>query len=149
MSDMYQGDPKLTLDENGADLTFKGGQPVMDQGLENAVLISLFSRKGWTGNVLVSDPNQKVGSDFEEKVNQSITISVLNDIRQAGIRALQWMIDSGLASNIEIEVTNPTAKNLRVVILIQPPGQDIKVLLLTKHGLNWLAQSLDPANLKV
>jgi hypothetical protein len=45
--DRTQGDPKITMENDGADLVFRGGQPVMDSGLENAILISLFSGAEW------------------------------------------------------------------------------------------------------
>ena len=77
MTDIYQGDPRLFLDSDGSFLKFTGGQPVMDRGLENIVLISLFTRPGWPGNVLFQDENQKIGSDFLDIANQSITLRLL------------------------------------------------------------------------
>jgi phage gp46-like protein len=66
---LYDGDPRIFMDDgDGSYLLFKGGQPVMDSGLENAVFISLFttldppeSVLGWCGNYLwdemcTSDP---------------------------------------------------------------------------------------------
>jgi hypothetical protein len=41
MSLVFQGDPRLFLDKNGAYIAFSGGQPVMDRGFENVVLILL------------------------------------------------------------------------------------------------------------
>lgn len=143
-----QGDPRLFLDEEGSRLVFRGGQPVMDRGIENAVLISLFTKRGWCGNVFFRDPNQQVGSDFQAATAQPITLSALNDIRDAAEKALQWMVGSGIASNITATVTNPRSNWLDIAILVQPPGQDINILLLQKHGLNWIFQKIDPAYLR-
>lgn len=149
MTDRYQGDPKLTLDENGADLTFKGGQPEMDRGLENAALISLHTRKGWAGNTLIRKPEQRLGSDFEEAQNQPITLTSFNTIRNAALAALQWMIDGKIASKIDVAVRNPTGRKVETAALIRPISQDPLILLTTKNGLNWIAQKLDPAYLRV
>lgn len=149
MSDRYQGDPKLILDENGADLVFKGGQPEMDRGLENAALISLHTREGWAGNIFFRKPEEQIGSNYEDTLDDPITLSAFNNVRNASIAALQWMIDSNVASAIESKVSNPTGKRIDTVILIKPPSQDPLILLETKNGINWISQKLDPANLRV
>jgi hypothetical protein len=140
-----QGDPKLILTEQGSKLKFTGGQPLMDQGLENLALISLFSMPGWAGNVLFPDANQKLNSDFLTVARQPVTISMLNDLREAAERALV----NPAFGEVTVVVTNPNSYRLNVEITIEPPGQDIKILTLTKYGNNWLAQSSDPAYLKI
>jgi phage gp46-like protein len=149
MTDRYQGDPKLTLDENGSDLTFKGGQPEMDRGLENAVFISLFTKESWVGNALFTDINQQIGSDFLDTVNQPITVTALNDIANSAERALQWMIDSDIAANITARATNPRNDWIEVAILIEPPTADPVILLAKQNGVNWSLQKIDPAYLRV
>lgn len=149
MTDRYQGDPKLTLDENGADLVFKGGQPVMDQGLENAALISLHTREGWAGNLFFRKPAEQIGSKFEDTLEEPITLSAFNNVRNAAESALQWMIDTRLASTVVARVSNPTGQRIDTAVLIEPPSRDPLVLLLTKNGLNWIAQKIDPAYLRI
>jgi phage gp46-like protein len=149
MTDRYQGDPKLTLDETGADLTFKGGQPEMDRGLENAALISLHTQKGWCGNVLFRKPEEKIGSDFEESLKSPITLTSFKIVRAAALAALQWFIDVKIASEIDAAVRNPTGRRVETIVGIKPVSQDPLVLLSTKNGLNWIAQKLDPAYLRV
>ena len=141
MADIFSGDPRLFLSENGSRLIFKGGQPVMDRGLENLALISLFTRRGWAGNVLFSDIDQQIGGDFEEAANQPITLSMLNDVAQAAERAL----DNPAFGNVIVTVENPNSNRLNVIILIQPPGQDSKILTLSRNGDNWIAQKEEPA----
>jgi len=149
MADRYQGDPKLILDENGADLVYRGGQPEMDRGLENAALISLHTREGWPGNVFFRSPAQQIGSKFEKALEKPITLSVFNDVRNAALGALDWMIDNNVASSIQAETNNPTGKITETTVLIIPPSQDPLVLLQTKNGLNWISQKLDPAYLRI
>lgn len=141
MTDIYQGDPRIFIDENGAYLNFVGGQPTMDRGLENLAIISLFTRLGWAGNVLFDDTNQQIGSDFEEIANQPITFEMLNDLRNAAERAL----DNPAFGTVTATINNPSGHRLEITVLIEPPGQDVQMLLLTKNGLNWRSQALDPA----
>lgn len=138
MTSIFQGDPRLFLNEEGSRLIFTGGQPAMDAGLENLALISLFTAPGWAGNTLFDNPDQKIGSNFEEAARQPITLSALNNVRDAAEKALQ----SEAFGKVTVDVSNPVSQRINVRILIEPPGADIKVLLLTKNGLNWQAQAL-------
>lgn len=144
MTDIFSGDPKIYLTENGADMQFQGGQPTMDGGLENAVLISLFSDV-WFANVLFNDPAQYIGSKFETSTKQAITRSSLIDMQNAVEKDLQWMIDTRLATTVTARVTNPRHHQINLVVFITPPGSDIEQILLTKHGLNWINQGQDSA----
>lgn len=141
----YQGDPKLVLGKDGASLVYKGGQPIMDQGIENFILISLFSAEGWAGNALIDDPDKKIGSDFEESTKGPITLSKLNDIRQAAERALQ----NPTLGMVTVNVTNPRADDIRVEIIVEPPGQDVATLIITRDGQLWLNQAINPANERI
>lgn len=156
MVSRYTGDPAVFIDENRAYLIFRGGQPLMDAGLYNAVILSLFTRyetdgKPWPGNLLFDTDSQRVGSDFERAASQSLTIATLNDVRDAAEKALAWMLKPGsrLASKITVTTSNPTGSVLRVVILIEPPGRDIQQLTLERHGQNWIAQINDPVHERV
>lgn len=143
--DIYSGDPYLTLDENGSRLHYVGGQPVMDQGLENQVLIALFTTPDWAGNSLLADPNQQIGSDFIKATQQPITLQSLTDVEQAAVRALQ----SPAFGRVTVTATNPESDIIRVEILIEPPGQDSQTIILTRNGLNWQAQAFNPAHERV
>ncbi len=138
---LYQGDPRLFLDADGSYLVFKGGQPVMDRGLENMVMIKLFTRKGWAGNAVLPNEANHIGSDFLASFDQPITITSFNDIRNATLKALK----DPAFGDIEVNVSNPQSYRINVDILIRFPGGDILKLLVTKNGLNWTAQKLDPA----
>jgi hypothetical protein len=142
MADIYQGDPRLFLTADGSKLNFVGGQPTMDRGLENLVLISLFTAPDWPGNDLFNDVNQRIGSDFEEIANQPITIQSLNAIQNAAERALQ----SPVFGTVTVEVNNPSGYRIDISILIEPPGFDARELLVTKNGINWTSQANDPAH---
>jgi len=144
----YEVDPRLTIDEDGSDLEFIGGQPVMDAGLENAILISLFT-EDWFGNVFFNNPNHRVGGKFLYSLNQPLSISAVETIRKAALSDLNWLIVEKIASVVEVVVTNPEAKKISVVVLVKPPGKDVQALLLEKNGVNWVNQMIYPAYLKV
>ena len=142
MIDRFQGDPRIILTENGAKLIFTGGQPIMDQGVENQALIALFTTRGWAGNALFTNPDQKIGSDFIEASRQAITLTSLNNIRDAALKALT----APIFGDIEVEVTNPTSYQIKTEIEIKPPGEDPQTIILLKNGINWVLQGTDPAN---
>jgi hypothetical protein len=129
----YSGDPKIYIDENGADLIFEGGQPSMDEGVENRLQIALFTEPGWPGNTLFDDPVERIGSNFLGAVHQPITVQSLNNIRDAAKKALA----DGFGDTV-VNVSNPMGRNINV--LIRLPGLQLEVLLTTKNGINWQYQ---------
>lgn len=147
--DRYQGDPKIFITIDGAEMVVKGGQPIMDGGLENAANISLLTEEGWYGNYLIADPNQHIGARFLNAVKQAVTLSMLVDSTNAMGLALQWMIDTSVASKVTPLVRNPEGRIIVAEVTIEPPGQDIQKLLLTNNGNNWIVQKIDPASGKV
>ena len=136
---MTQGDPRLILTENGSSLQFIGGVVLLDRGLENMALISLFTQPGWVGNNLLAN---QVGSGFEKAVDQPITRRALNEIRDAAEKAL----DSPLFGTVTATVRNPQAHRLEVRILIERLGAQIE---LTREGGVWTYQATDPAYRKI
>jgi phage gp46-like protein len=126
-------DPRIILSADGARLQFSGGQPLLDHGLENLVLISLFSAPGWVGNRFMV---REIGSDFEEACNQPITRQSLERIRNAAERALALTI----LGKVTVEVSNPNSYRL-----------DVRVgsVCLTRNNGTWSFQANDPAYRKV
>lgn len=146
----FAGDPAVTITPDGAKMKFINGQPVVDQGLENAVLISLFTRRGYWGNSLISEESKKIGSDVEVTALEPIvSIQSVNNMTDAIDRALKWMTDTKLSQDNDITVTNPSSNNLRATIKITPPGRDSQTLLFLKNGLNWIGQALNPAHTRM
>jgi phage gp46-like protein len=144
-TDIFSGDPYLIITLNGSRLTYVGGQPRMDQGLENQALIALFTDKGWAGNYLFDDLNQQIGSDFIKAANQPPTLQTLTDVEQAAVGALQ----SPSFGRVTAEANNPESDRIEVRILIEPPGQDTQEIILSRNGINWQAQANNPAHEKI
>jgi phage gp46-like protein len=141
-TDIFSGDPLMTLGLDGSALHFVGGQPIMDQGFENQVVIALFTEEGWEGNEFIPDPDKKVGSGFLAATRKPITLTSLSNTEKEAVLALK----SPAFGRVTATASNPTSNSLRVEILIQPPGQDSKIIVLTRNGLNWQAQAFNPAH---
>lgn len=137
MIDNYDGDPRIVIDKNGADLIYRDGQPSMDAGLGNSDIIGLFTAPGWPGNFLL-EQDQQIGSDFEEVALGSVTLSKLADIENSARRAVQ--ADTANTDSVSIAIANPIGTRLDLVIRRSPPGRDVDKLLVSRYGLNWINQ---------
>jgi hypothetical protein len=140
-TDIFQGDPAIKITENGATLVFTGGQPVMDSGVHNQALISLFTEKGWPGNHLLK-PQSQIGSDFEKLARGPITLSSLARIEQTAVAALK----ADIFGTVTTVASNPESWRTEVRILIEPPGGSEVEILLVSNGQNWISQAADPAS---
>ena len=143
-ADLYSGDPKIILTEDGAEMVFRGGQPVMDQGWENYALMSLLTGIGWAGNVLLP-PESRIGSKYEELGNKSITLSNIHEMRSEANNALK----NDSFGEILTEITNPSSKAYVNRITISAPNGLIDELTIIKNSQNWIQQVKNPANEKV
>lgn len=143
MISRFQGDPAIKVTESGAEMTFRGGQPVMDQGLHNAVLISLFTKPGFWGNSIFAEAEQ-IGSEYQQP-RTVIDIETIDDINRSAEDALEWMTDTGIASSVDVETANPTGQ-ITTRIKIAPPGEDLQKFLFTQNGQNWISQAVNPAH---
>lgn len=146
---MFSGDPYIKIGDNGATIVVKGGQPVMDEGLENIVNISLFTLSGWFGNIFAKSKSEEIGSDFVNVAGASITRTSLIDMQNEAEDALQILINENAAASVEVVVSNPNAKNIQIEERIQRPSGEIETLLQTRYGQNWVAQSENPAHRKI
>jgi phage gp46-like protein len=144
----YDGDPRIEITADGAEIYFLGGQPVMDRGLENAAILSLFTAEDWPGNALLTGPGEAIGSRFEEIATvEAITLSTLDRVADAGRKALAWMISQRVAGSVDVATANPTGRQIEAVVTIYPPGGGTAAaLLVARNGPNWTAQKLDPAS---
>jgi phage gp46-like protein len=141
----YQGDPAIAITPDGACMTFRGGQPVMDKGFHNAILISLHTKPGWWGNVFETEESKKIGSNFERnRVIQDI--KTINEIIDDANQALKWMLDKNIAEKINVDAVNIKLNNIDIKITIKPLGSNEQEFLLTENGLSWINQALNPAN---
>jgi phage gp46-like protein len=146
--DRTQGDPKISMTNDGADLVFKGGQPVMDSGLENAVLISLFSGAEWFGNAF-AQPSARIESRFYPLTLKAITLSRLAELERAVKADLSSLVSQGIIAEPAVRASNPSGERLVIEITISPPGAKTETILLSRYGANWSVQTTHPASTRV
>jgi hypothetical protein len=115
-----------------SDFKYVAGNPIMDAGVHNAAILSLFTDEGWGGNVFLP-PVSRIGSDFTRLCKGTITLAKLNDIENSAVRALQ----SKLFPKAEAEARNPNGDHLEVNIKIGSGGS----LNLNRESALWQAQA--------
>lgn len=133
---MYEGDVKLYNTDAGGDIVYTNGQPVMDGGLETAAFISVFTKEEWWGNEFAIKESEKIGSRFLDLQNESLTSKTVRDAEEAVKDSLEWMLDTGLASNIDVQAFIPQQSRLDVQIKIFRP----ELAETFEFSANWESQ---------
>ena len=127
------GDPRLIETGAGADLNIVNGQPEMDEGLENAVHLSLFSASSWWGNIIAADQSDRYESKLESLFRRTLTNQTRLDAEKYAADALAWMKTVGAVAKI-----TPTAVILGVNLL----GLHIELteparVYTIRYSINW------------
>ena len=104
---MLQNDMTLTI--NGVESTAASSA----DELTRAVIISLFTwrrsnpddviegqKMGWWGDATVS--NDRIGSRLWLLAREKVLPATINRAREYAIEALQWLIDDGVASRVDV-----------------------------------------------
>lgn len=133
MALQYQGDVKLTISpyEDGG-INYNLGQPDMDTGLENAIIISLGTKPGWWGNLLMDKESKKIGSNYDELTHDILNFNQLRKIEKETEKALDWMKQVGIIEKVESIVSNPQSDRIENLIKITKPGGIVEIF-----QLNW------------
>jgi len=115
-------DIKISWDTNlmEGDFGFEGNDLEHDNGLETAVLISLFSdrrandddelpdpsrgKRGWWGDLVSGIENDLIGSKLWLLERNKTTEETLVKAKQYILESLRWMIEDGITRKIEVEV---------------------------------------------
>jgi len=142
-----QGDVLMFQTNDGGEVTFIDGQPIMTRGFETAVYLSLFggnreddgsegNNLQWWGNFIVTDPMEKYKSETQyQLLKLPITSSSLLRLEEAAKKDLQWMLDEKIASSIEVSVSSPELNLVRFDIKINAEGKEENF----NFTLNWKA----------
>ena len=138
-ADIYEGDPLLNISIEGAEIVFSGaiGQPVMDQGIENFAMLSLFSPSFWEGNFYAKTTDERLESDYEDIAKLPTTVSNLELMRQETIKRLSNSVFGDIESTINARLSNQKINN----IVISPPSREPLKLQLIQNGTNWIKQA--------
>lgn len=127
-------DIALIFDANTllADLGISGGGLTMDEGLDTAVLISLFTDRraepddpvdplsptgdlrGWAGDLL-AEPGDRIGSRLWLLRREKMTEDLPSRVEAYAAEALQWMLDDGVATQVVCTATRVGLETIELV----------------------------------
>lgn len=147
MVDEFDGDIALFNNKTHGEMDINNGQARMDQGLETAVFISLYSGiagEFWGDNLSV-DPDFHYGGEYEALAsNLNATPENVLTLIEAIKNDLNWMKTQGIAINIIVTAEIISAKDVDFNIAIFRPGQVIAENV--KFSNNWEGQFKNPAH---
>lgn len=147
-------DLQLAVRENGAfDFKVENFDFAMDDGLESAVVVSLFTdrrvpieelpawedgQRGWWGDSQNADPNDLTGSKLWLLAREKQLDEVLRRAEEYSKQALQWMVDDGVAKSVSALAEWVATGQMALTVSIQKP-EDKKVDF--NFSVNWQAQA--------
>jgi len=138
----FQGDPKIFLLGNDAEMVFQGGQPVMDDTVESEMMIRLFTRTGWIGNMYAREDKNMFGSDFVELHDKPVTSSLITDIRDSAEKSLSVMLDTGKLAELDVFSSNPDGTNIYTVIASKDSRGVEHNFKISRTGNRWIFQKI-------
>lgn len=128
-------DIRTVFRDFAGDLEISGGALAADDGLETAVVISLFTdrraepgdplpdagadRRGWWGDALADVPGDRIGSRLWLLAREKQTQATLARAREYAAEALRWMIEDGVARavNVTAEIVRDGVLGLGIEIV--------------------------------
>ncbi len=125
-----------------ADLALESGDFKADNGLETAVLVSLFTDRfvpfadlpenvedprGWWADALSDVAGDRIGSRLWLVFDRGkLDVNAQNDAKDYAEEALAWLVDVGLASRVIVETSVATGVQLTISVRIfRPTGDSI------------------------
>ncbi len=110
------------------DIAISSGDIASGSDLENAVIISLFTwarasknevgenspQFGWWGDKIDEDSNYKIGSKLYLLKREKITDETIALVKDYAKSALQWLVDDGVASSVDVIIERNASDNKRV-----------------------------------
>lgn len=155
-------DYALLLDEDGRiDIGFANGDVVPDDGLETAVLVSLFSDaratedmipaidrdgdlRGYWGDVRPPVDGDSTGSLLWVLKRSKQLNQTLADAREYAQRALRWLIDDGVAQTVVVNTSYPQRGWMLLEVIIYRPQSANPVTF--RYAYAWASQLLKVMN---
>lgn len=120
--------------DRGADLALEQFALATDDGLETAVILSLFSdarahdddalpigqtdRRGWWADAYPVEAGDRFGSRLWLLRASKQLQQALNDAKQYAEEALAWLVDDGVAKKIEVETFIARAEVMGMIVRI-------------------------------
>lgn len=148
-------DVAITTDVDGFHLVLENGDLRGDEGLDTAVLISIFtdariqsdelpvretSRRGWWGDQFGVDQD-KIGSRLWLLVRVKQTTETLRLAEDYIKESLEWLIEDGVADSIAVTAEYDANKFLTALVQIKKPNGRT-----SRYQLLWEKQQLKVLN---
>jgi len=129
-------DVLITQTPDGGEISFVNGSPVLTDGFENAVYLSLFGGNQddgdgqedaaiqWWGNLSEADPAKQYRSELQ-KLLRSIPAIPANLLRlqEAAERDLQWMLDAKNATLVVASASMPARNAVTLELDLEIDGK--------------------------
>ena len=124
---------KLTqLTDGRFDIEIEDGDIIGLDGFDTHLIISLFTdaraseaqvvrpqdRRGWPGNLVSPVDGRQLGSFLWLSEQRRLTQDTVNEYVDSAGKALSWMIEDGIAKNIDVkgEIEAPNGISLTIII---------------------------------
>ena len=109
----------------------------MNDSLSRAVVISLFTwrladtgdvydgsnKYGWWGDTYPVEPGDKIGSKLWQLLRRKLTDDVIAEVEEVSRDSLQWMIDDGICSNVDISVERSEINRVNISVVLTVDGK--------------------------
>jgi phage gp46-like protein len=129
-------DIALQWDTDHADVAMGDADLVADEGLETAVLLSLFldrradaddgvsldqDPRGWWGDTFAAVVGDRIGSKLWLLSREKQLTSVATRAKTYAAEALAWLVDDGVASSVDVQAQFVAPGQLSLSIAITRP----------------------------
>lgn len=130
-------DVKLAIKDLGGDISLQGFELETDNGLETAVVISLFTdrlagkddqlpdptsgRRGWWGDSFSNKDGDKIGSRLWLLSREKQLPKVVARAKEYAEESLQWLVDDGIARSVSVTAEIVKQGVLGLLIVIDRP----------------------------
>ena len=147
---IQQGDVKLFQTTDDGDISVVGGITEMSSGLGTAVYLSMFggnehdpggddTRNQYWGNITEIDSSKRYRSETQHLLSAlPLNTGNILKIEKAIGRDLQWMLDVGTVTSIEISTGIPQINKIKIDITVISEGKE-QTITFTE---NWKASVL-------
>lgn len=130
-------DLALRWDGHAADLAVEADDLVRDDGLETAVILSLYTdrraddgdvlpdggtdRRGWWGDAVPPVEGDRIGSRLWLLSREKEADQALRRAEEYAREALQWLVDDRVAERVEVAAEIPESGRLALNVVIHRP----------------------------
>jgi phage gp46-like protein len=145
---LFEGDLALFNNLIAGDINVENGQPTMEQGLETAIFISLYSgdkKSYWANENLQQTPTYQMGGEYE-KLSEGLALNPQSAQRlnEAIKRDIQWLIDENIVNEITTQSSIINGAYQVVITVLKNDNSTQQF----KYSNNWVGQYLSPSHEK-